>query len=275
MSEEKKEIVEVKERKGLAAISQNITQMIQQKQEALPKDFNQTRFIQNCMTVLMDTKGIEQMEARSVARTMLKGAFLGLDFFMRECYAIPYGDSLNFQTDYKGEKKLAKKYAINKIRDIYAHVVREGEQFSLEVKDGKRTVDWKQNSFSDAKIVGAFAVVYYEDGNMDVETMSTMEIENIRKNFSKAANSKAWINTPEEMYRKTVLRRLLKNVEKDFENQEQAKAFEEAADTDMENNIVSEAKVQQKQEIKNKAAELFGKTQDAEIISEVKENGAE
>jgi recombination protein RecT len=260
----------------LVAINQNITMMIQQKQEALPKDFNQTRFIQNCMTVLMDTKGIEQMDPKSVARTMLKGAFLGLDFFMRECYAIPYGDSLNFQTDYKGEKKLAKKYAINKIRDIYAHVVREDEMFSLEVKDGKRTVDWKQNSFSDLKIVGAFAVVYYEDGNMDVETMSTQEIETIRKNFSKAAQSKAWVHTPEEMYRKTVLRRLLKNVEKDFENQEQAKAFEESADTDMENNVVTDKKEQSKQDTKNKAAELFGSKVDIQTgeILEVKENGA-
>jgi recombination protein RecT len=102
-----------------------------------------------------------------------------------------------------------------------------------------------------------------------------MEIENIRKNFSKASGSKAWVHTPEEMYRKTVLRRLLKNVEKDFESQEQAKAFEESADTDLENNIVSEAKTEVKEKARNKAAEMFGKTQDAEIISEVKENGAE
>lgn len=273
---EEKEVAEVKETRGLKAINRNLNLLIQEKQEALPKDFNQTRFIQNCMTVLMDTKGIESMDSRSVARTMLKGAFLGLDFFMRECYAIPYGNELNFQTDYKGERKLAKKYSIKKIDDIYAQVVREGEYFSLEVKNGKRTVDWKQDPFSNKRVIGAFAVVYYEDGKMDVETMTTEEIETIRKNFSKAPNSKAWDKTETEMYRKTVLRRLLKNVEKDFENQEQAKAFEESADMDMENNIVSENKTKIKEESKNKVSELFKEKeiQTAEILEE-KENGAE
>ncbi|MBZ1328726.1 hypothetical protein FDG42_02975 [Clostridium botulinum] len=41
------------------------------------------------MTVLKDTKNIEKCNEVSVVRTMLKGAFLGLEFFNKECYAIP------------------------------------------------------------------------------------------------------------------------------------------------------------------------------------------
>ncbi|KGO12968.1 recombinase [Clostridium botulinum] len=41
------------------------------------------------MTVLKDTKNIEKCNEVSVARTMLKGVLLGLDFFNKECYAIP------------------------------------------------------------------------------------------------------------------------------------------------------------------------------------------
>src|SRR3712207_3606123 len=111
----------------------DLIKLLQSKEEALPKDFNQTRFLQNCMTVLQDAKNIENCNPTSVARTMLKGAFLGLDFFNKECYAIPYGNSLNFQTDYKGEIKLAKKYSINPIKDIYAKTVREGDLFEEEI----------------------------------------------------------------------------------------------------------------------------------------------
>ena len=41
----------------------------------------------------------------SMAVCLCKAAYLGLDYFNGECYAIPYGGELNFQTDYKGENQ--------------------------------------------------------------------------------------------------------------------------------------------------------------------------
>ncbi|MHB9944515.1 hypothetical protein CF095_03785 [Clostridium botulinum] len=63
--------------------------MLKAKEKALPKGFNEARFLQNCMTILKDIKNIEKCNEVSVVRTMLKGVFLGLDFFNKECYAIP------------------------------------------------------------------------------------------------------------------------------------------------------------------------------------------
>ena len=212
-----------------------LEKFLQTKAAALPKDFNQTRFLQNCMTVLQETKDIEKMHPVSIARTMLKGAFLGLDFFNRECYAIPYGNQLQFQTDYKGEIKLAKKYSINKIKDIYAKNVREGDKFEEKVVDGRQYVNFEPIPFNDGEIIGSFAVVLFEDGSMMYETMSKAEIEAIRDNFSKAKNSLAWTKTPGEMYKKTVLRRLCKLIEKDFDSAEQRKVYhEEVAEVDFD-----------------------------------------
>jgi recombination protein RecT len=214
----------------LTKTHENLMALLKSKQEALPKDFNQTRFLQNCMTVLQDTKGVEKCQPLSVARTLLKGAFLGLDFFQKECYAIPYGNSLQFQTDYKGETKMAKKYSIRAIKDIYAKVVREGDVFEEAINEGQQVVNFKPLAFNNNKIVGAFAVVLYQDGGMEYETMSTEQIEGIRKNFSKMKDGLMWTKTPEEAYKKTVLRRLTKKVEKDFESKEQAQTYEETAD---------------------------------------------
>lgn len=210
--------------------------LISSKIDAMPKDFNQTRFLQNCMTVLQDTKDIEKCQPVSVARTLLKGAFLGLDFFQKECYAIPYGNSLQFQTDYKGETKMAKKYSIRSIKDIYAKVVREGDLFEEEIKEGKQYVNFKPLSFNNANIIGAFAVVLYQDSGMEYETMSTEQIEGIRNSFSKMKNGLMWTKTPEEAYKKTVLRRLCKKIEKDFASLEQAKIFEESSEMKFDNN---------------------------------------
>lgn len=233
-------------KKGLVlqTTANELNRLLKSKSEAMPKDFNQTRFLQNCMTVLQDTKDIEKCEPVSVARTLLKGAFLGLDFFQKECYAIPYGNSLQFQTDYKGETKMAKKYSIRPIKDIYAKVVREGDLFEEEIKEGQQIVNFKPLSFNNNKIIGSFAVVLYQDGGMEYETMSSEQIEGVRDNFSKMKNGLMWTKTPEEAYKKTVLRRLCKKIEKDFESIEQGKVFDEASDVEFkEETIIEESPV--------------------------------
>lgn len=217
----------------LATIHNNLEKLLTSKQEAMPKNFNKTRFLQNCMTVLQDTKDIDKCDAQSVARTMLKGAFLGLDFFNKECYAITYGGSVQFQTDYKGEKKLAKKYSVRPIKDIYAKLVRIGDDFLEEIKDGQQTIQFKPLNFNDSDIVGAFAVALFADGGMVYEVMSIADMDLTRKNYSKQANGQAWSKSPGEMYKKTVLRRLCKNIELDFDTIEQTQAFEDGGDMDL------------------------------------------
>lgn len=221
----------------LLVIHKNLESLLDSKSEAMPSNFNKTRFLQNCMTVLQDTKDIDKCDATSVARTMLKGAFLGLDFFNKECYAITYGGSVQFQTDYKGEKKLAKKYSVRPVKDIYAKLVKEGDDFREEVKDGQQTIQFVPKSFNDGAILGAFAVALFEDGGLVYEVMSTVDIETTRKNYSKQANGQAWTKSPGEMYKKTVLRRLCKNIELDFDTIEQAQAFEDSGDMDLNKEV--------------------------------------
>ena len=202
---------------------------------ALPAGFNPLRFKQNAMTVLSDTNGLEKLQGNeySLARTIMKGAYLGLDFFNKECYCIIYGNKAEFQTDYKGEIKLAKKYSINPVKDIYAKLVREGDDFEEYIKDGHQTINFKPKSFNNGEIIGAFAVCLFQDGGMIYEAMSKEEIEEVRKNYSKVPNGPSWTKSKGEMYKKTVLRRLCKLIELDFETIEQQKAFEEASGMEM------------------------------------------
>jgi recombination protein RecT len=216
----------------LVTIQDNLQSLLNNKAKALPQNFNQTRFIQNCMVVLQDTKEIEKYDPISVARTMLKGAFLDLDFFNGECYPIPYGKELKFQTDYKGEVKVLKKYAIQQIKDIYAKVVRKGDEFQEKIQDGIQTITFIPKSFNNADIIGVFAVCFYADGSMVYETMSVEEVEKIRQNYSKQPNGQAWGKSFGEMSKKTVLRRLKKWIPIQFENTEQIEAFNDGGDAE-------------------------------------------
>lgn len=216
----------------LAEIHNRIEELLQTKADALPSDLNKTRFLQNAMTVLSTSKGIENCKPTNVARVVLQGALLGLDFFNKECYAIIYGGVAQFQTDYKGEIKLAKKYATNKIKDIYSKLVREGDEFIEEIVAGQQSIHFKPLPFNNKEIVGAFAVVLYEDGSMMYDTMSSEEIENTREHYSKQPDGKAWKKSKGEMYKKTPLRRLLKYIDLHFETTEQKSAFDDASDMD-------------------------------------------
>ncbi len=226
----------------LVKVHDNISNLIKANLSAMPSGFNETRFIQNAMAVLQDVQDIENMEPKSVARCLLKGAFLDLDFFMKECYAIPYKrniaakgkpakyvQELNFQTDYRGEKKLAKKHSLRKINDIYAKVVRKDDQFETGVKNGHQYVNFIPRSFSDAEIVGVFAVCEYADGALLVETMTTADVNGVRDNYSKKNSngefSPAWRNRWGEQAKKTVLRLLCKGIEVQFDTPEASEAF--------------------------------------------------
>lgn len=252
--EQKTNLVEQKKMSPQQAVLQkvynNLTNFLTEKTEALPRNFNQTRFIQNCMAVLQDTKDIEKVQPISIARAFLKGAFLGLDFFRKEAYVIVYNENIGtrdkpnwiktaqFQTDYKGERKLVKKYSVNPVLDIYAKLVREDDELEICIEDGRQKLNFRPKPFNDNPIIGAFAVVLYKDGSIMYEAMSVKEIEFVRDNYAKkdrAGNfSKAWEISFGELCKKTVYRRLCKSVDLEFESKEQHEAFNESSEFNVE-----------------------------------------
>lgn len=215
--------------------SEQLTDKLISYEAALPKNFNRERFVQNALTIMNEKPELAKINRAEVIQGLCKAAFLGLDFMNKECYLIPYGNSVQFQTDYKGEKKFVKNYSIRPIKDIYAKVVREGDFFEERILDGQPTVDFKPLPFNNGKIIGAFAVVLYVDGGMEYETMSTEDINSVRNNYSKASQSKAWKYSFDEMAKKTVLRRLCKHIETDFESIEARNTWDEASGMEFSN----------------------------------------
>ncbi len=221
----------------LGNIQTGLVAELTKHKEALPAGFNRERFILNCITVIQDMmkdkkkrEKLSEIVPETIPVCLAQGAYLGLDFFNGECYAIPYGGSMQFQTDYKGEIKLCKRYSKNPIRDIFAKVVREGDFFEEEVENGTQKVSYKPVPFSDKPMLGAFAIVVYKDGSMMYDTMSKADIEKVRNTYSKAKDSQAWTESTGEMYKKTVLRRLCKLIDLDFDNIEQRIAYEDGGD---------------------------------------------
>lgn len=210
-----------------------LTTQLDSISDALPIGFNKARFVQNAVALLNDTPDLQKYGKQQIMLGLMKGATLGLDFFSHEAYLVPYGNRLTYQTSYTGSVKLAKKYSIRPIKDIYAKLVREGDEFEESIINGEQTITFRPKPFNNGKIIGAFAVCLFKDGGVLYDTMSLEDLENTRKH-SKASNSPAWKDFTGQMYLKTVLKRLCKHIEIDFENPEQLRIYDEetAIETD-------------------------------------------
>lgn len=209
-----------------------LTSSLVEVEDALPRDFNKTRFVQNAVALLNDNDTLRSFVKSnengltSVKAGLLKGAYLGLDFVSNEAYLIPYGSKLQFMPSYRGCVKLVQKYSIRPVKDIYAKVVRKGDEFTEKIVNGQQTIDFLPLPFNDGEIIGAFAVCQFQDGGMQYDVMTLKELEQTRK-ASKMANGVTWKNYTAEMYKKTVLHRLCKHIQIDFDSPEQYKYFNE------------------------------------------------
>jgi len=252
--------------------SEKLTDKLISVESALPKEFNRERFVQNSLAVMNENPSLAKINPSQVIQGLCKAAFLGLDFMNHEAYLIPYGNTVSFQTSYRGEIKFVKRYSIRKIRDVYAKVVRQGDEFQEEIIDGHPSIDFKPLPFNDGDIIGAFAVVLFEDGGLMYETMSIKDINSVRNNYSKSIQSKAWKNSFDEMCKKTVLRRLCKHIETDFESVEAHSAWEDGSGMDF---ATSTAPVNDREEVIDVFEDVAGNKemheQEGEVIEDAEE----
>ena len=225
MAEQTTEIVEKKQK-----FNEVLSTSLIEAKDGLPKDFNITRFVQNSVALLNGNESLikfaKQYGTSQIKAGLMRGAFLGLDALNQECHLVPYGNTLNFSVDYRGDMKLIKKYSTRPVLDVYAKLVRQGDDFQLYIKEGKQTFDFKPIPFNDGAIIGAFAVILYKDGGLDIEEMSLKELEKVRSK-SKMANGMAWKDFTGEMYKKTVIHRIKKKATLEFENPYQKEYWEE------------------------------------------------
>lgn len=227
----------------MVTVENNLGTTLAAKAAALPDGFQPAKFQQNCVAMLKTLKKADllKIKPQDIVACLMKAALLDLDFSTGECYALPYWNKeegkndLNFQTDYKGEKKVAETYSIKPIANIIQEVVREGDDYQKIVQGGNVYFEFKPIPFNSKPIVGAFAQVTYKDGSSIGDDINLVDLEKLRKEFSKAPNSPAWTKTPGEMYKKVILRRVLKNVPKSFKNSAQSIAYSTCTDFEFNN----------------------------------------
>lgn len=176
---------------------------------ALPKVMTPERFTRIAMTAITQTPKLQSCTPQSFIGAMLTAAQLGLEpnTPLGQAYLIPYGQQCQFQIGYKGMIDLA--HRSGELKNIEAHIVYKNDEFDFELGlDAK--LKHKPTLGDKGEPIWVYAVYHLNNGGYAFEVMSYTECIAHGKKYSKTFSDGPWQTQPEEMAKKTVLKKLLK-----------------------------------------------------------------
>jgi recombination protein RecT len=189
--------------------------MTQKFQAALPKGIDAERFIRTIVTAVQLEPKLLDADRKSLYMACMRAAGDGLLLDGREAGLSVYRNrDTGIQTvaylPMVGGilKKIRQSGVISSIR---AHCVYQGDEFEYELGDDER-IDHKPNlDAQGGKILAAYAIAKFKDGDIQREVMSWKQIEKIAA-VATGIGKACWKSEPGEMAKKTVIRRLSKRL---------------------------------------------------------------
>lgn len=171
------------------------------------------RWIRVALTAFKSTPKLTECTMISIGQSLLNAATMGLEVNTPagEAYLVPRYNKhtrqqeATLQIGYQGLLKLV--YEAEDVRDVTAHVVREGDEFEYEEGLDKK-LRWKAGT-TRGEVTGAFALIRTTKGGEYTAYMPVADIEALRKRGGDADFS-PWKTDYEMMCCKTVLRRATK-----------------------------------------------------------------
>lgn len=185
----------------------------------LPPNYVAENAIRAAWLVLQDVTdrnnqpAIDVCTKHSISNAFLDMVTSGLSVAKGQGYFVVYGNKLQFDPSYIGAITVAKRNA--NVKEVNAVTVYKDDEFEYEVDAAsgrKKVLQHKQKlaNIDKTKIVGAYAIVTYNDGTTDTEIMTISQIHDAWAMGGSNGNSKAHKNFPDQMAEKTVINRSLK-----------------------------------------------------------------
>jgi recombination protein RecT len=151
-----------------------------------------------------------------------------------QAYLVPYKSNAQMIIGYKGLLELARRSG--HLESLFGQVVHEGDDFQLQYGTEPKIHHVPNLEQSGAAIIGVYAVAKLKGGGTEFEFMDMDQIKKTMESSASASSSHSpWQSHPEEMMKKSAIRRLCKRLplstdhmlaiesDKEFENPEDNK----------------------------------------------------
>ena len=185
--------------------------------QALPSvGLTPERVIRTALTAMRQNADLMKCEPKSVVASLLQACELGLSVSntLGHCYLVPFNNTkkgikeCTMIIGYRGFTQLA--IRSEKVNPIQTFIVYENEPFTLSGGSFPRI---EHTPLSPAtrgdKKIGVYAVAPLKDGSSAHAFLWADEVEALKKR-SRAGASGPWVTDPDEMWKKTAIRRLAK-----------------------------------------------------------------
>lgn len=184
----------------------------------IPNDYAWKNAVQMGWLHLMEVKdrsdkpALEVCTKESVAIAFLDMIQQGLSVTKKQGYFVVYGTKLSFDPSYFGSITIAKRDA--NVKEVNAGIVYGSDdfQYTVDVETGRKKVikhDQQLANVDITNIVGAYAIVSFNDGTSNTEIMSMTQIKSAWAMGGSKGNSPAHQKFPDRMAAKTVINRAL------------------------------------------------------------------
>lgn len=184
----------------------------------LPPNYVPENAVRSAWLVLQDVTdksgrpALEVCTKQSISNAFLEMVIKGLSVVKKQAYFVVYGNELSLDESYFGTIKIAKRDA--DVKEPKAVIIYKNDIFKYEILENgrKRVVEHIQDfaNIDNDHILGAYAVVTYNDGSTDTEIMTMAQIRKAWNQGGSKGNSPAHQNFPDQMASKTVIARALK-----------------------------------------------------------------
>lgn len=186
-----------------------------------PANYSPENALKAAFLMLQDTLDrndkpvLEVCTPASIANSLLEMVIKGLNPIKKQCYFIAYGNQLSCDESYFGKEVTAKR--VGNVKEIKTATIYQDDLFVYE-KDavtGRNKIikhEQKIENIDHEKVKGAYAIVTFNDGTVDVEIMSMKQIRSAWSMGATKGNSPAHNKFSDEMAEKTVASRACKTI---------------------------------------------------------------
>lgn len=177
-------------------------------------DVSPQRFVRMAFTAVNSNEMLKQADRFSLMGSLLGCAALGLEPSspLGQAYIVPFKDQGKVKAQlivgYQGYIDLA--YRSGRVMSIYAHVVREQDEFSYEFGSNAHLTHRPSRDAARGEVTDAYGFAVLAGGGHVFDVLSKEQIE-ARKARSKAKGDRSpWQTDYEAMARKSAIRQLFK-----------------------------------------------------------------
>lgn len=126
-----------------------------------------------------------------------------------ESWLVPFAGKAQFMAGYRGYIKLAKRSG--EVSNLFANVVHARDVFDIDLGSDPKVVH-KPALGDRGEPIGVYAVAKMNHGVNEIEWLSDSDVDRIRKVADSRGKSPAWKEWPEEMAKKSAIRRIAKRL---------------------------------------------------------------